>query len=192
MADNSDPQVRVVDRRWWAQADADQSGGDADRGSRKPTYVEELEQRLGEATAQLQAFALEHRRALEEFDQARARIRRDVSREVERARRAVLADLLEVVDNLDRAIDAAQGEASQLLRGVRLVRDHFLSKLEALGVARVEALGRTFDANLHEAISTARVDDPSRDGIIVAVVREGYAIGDELLRPASVVVGARE
>jgi molecular chaperone GrpE len=177
--DNSEPQLRVVDRRWWAQADATQAAvpeADSARGP-KPTYIEQLEQRLAQAQ--------------QEFEQARVRMRRDMQREVERNIRAMLAELLDVVDNLDRAIAAAGDEETPLLSGVRLVRDLFLTKLEGFGVTRLVALGEPFDAARHEAIATAPVDDELLDGIVVAVVKEGYAIDDDLLRAASVVVGAR-
>ena len=179
MSDNPEPQVRVVDRRWWAQADAGETvtaDPDASRGS-KPTYIEQLEQRLAHAQS--------------EFEQARLRMRRDMQREVERSTKTVIAELLEVGDNLDRAIAAAGQDESPLLVGVRLVRDQFLAKLEAFGVARLAVLGEPFDAALHEAVAMTPVDDPDLQGRVVAVVKEGYAIGDELLRPASVVVGAR-
>src|SRR5262249_17529487 len=100
--------------------------------------------------------------------------------------------MLDVVDNLDRAIAAADDLSSPLLRGVELVREQFLAKLEAFGVTRLQAVGEPFDANRHEAISTEAVADPSQDGLVVRVVKEGYAIGDELLRPAAVIVGTRE
>ena len=190
MADQSEPEVRVVDRRWWAQGDAAASAGQESGRGQKPTYVEELEQRLADTAAQLQTYLTEHRRARDEFEEAKVRIRRDVGREVERARRAVLAELLDVVDNLDRALAAAPDDDSALPRGVRLVRDQFLAKLEAFGVTRVAALGRPFDATVHEAVATAPAD-ADQDGRVVAVVKEGYAIGEELLRPASVVVGSR-
>ena len=120
------------------------------------------------------------------------RIRRDVSKEVERGRRAVLAEMLEVLDNIDRAIAAAGDEAaSPLHRGIELVRSQFLATLERLGVTRIAALGERFDATRHDAVSTAPVTDAAQDGIVIAVVKEGYAIGEDLLRPASVVVGAR-
>ncbi|MGE5245357.1 MAG: nucleotide exchange factor GrpE [Betaproteobacteria bacterium] len=191
MPDEKEPQVRVVDRRWWAQTD---QTDDRPAVGLKPTYVEELERQIAEQARQLQAFAADHRRALDEFEQARGRIRRDVAREVERGKRAILADLLEVLDNLDRAVAAArderlEGAAAALLRGVDLVRDQFLARLEALGVSRIPALGQPFDAAAHEAVTTAPVDDASRDGTVVAVLKEGYTIGGDLLRPASVVVG---
>jgi molecular chaperone GrpE len=190
VSDKQEPQVRVVDRRWWARTDADESGVDT-RG-RKPSYVEELERQLADKATQLQSLLTDQRRALDEFEQARARIRRDTAREVERGKRSVIAELLEVLDNLDRAIAAGVSVDDPLLKGVQLVRDQFLAKLQAFGVKRVEALGQPFDAERHEAISTAPVADPAQDGIIVAVVREGYVIGDEMLRPASVVVGQRQ
>jgi molecular chaperone GrpE len=154
--------------------------------------VEDLEQQLAERAAQIQTHLTERRRMLEEFEQVKARLRRDTAREIERGTRSVITEMLDVVDNLDRAIAAAaQSPTSDqaLLKGVQLVRDQFLAKLQGLGVTRVDALGQPFDAARHEAVSTAPVTDPAQDGNVVSVVREGYAIGDDLLRPATVVVG---
>jgi molecular chaperone GrpE len=186
-------QMRVVDRRWWARGDSAAEDEAQETRERKPTVVEDLEQRLADAQDQLQAVLTEHRRAADEFEQVKVRIRRDVAREVERGRRTLLVEMLEVADNLDRAIAAASAgtadPADKLLRGVELVRDQFLSKLESFGVRRIPALGEPFDPSLHEALSTVPVNEPAQNGVVVAVAREGYAIGDELLRPASVVVG---
>jgi molecular chaperone GrpE len=178
----------VVDRRWWARTD---DPGSEDPGARKPTYVEDLERQLAERGAQLQQYAAEHRRALEEFEQVKVRLRRDVAREVDRGKRAVVAEFLDVLDNLDRAISAGASDPdAPLRRGVELVRDQFLAKLQSLGVTRIDALGQPFDATRHDAVSTAPVSDAAQDGRIVAVAKEGYTMGDELLRPASVVVGS--
>jgi molecular chaperone GrpE len=190
-----EPQVRVVDRRWWAR---EHTSDEPDQTPlRKPTYVEDLERQLADLTTRMQELGSERRRSQEEFEQARIRIRRDVGREVERGKRVILADLLEVLDNLDRAIAAAregvQRDATDaiggLLRGIDLVRDQFRAKLAGFGVVRLDVIGSRFDAARHEAVSTTSVDDPSQDETVVAVVKEGYAIGDEILRPASVVVG---
>ncbi|MBS1820058.1 MAG: nucleotide exchange factor GrpE [Acidobacteria bacterium] len=200
MSDPREPEVKVVDRRWWARQSAEPAAPVAAEESgaslRKPTVVEELETQLMRANDQLQAVLSEHRRASEEFEQIKVRIRRDTAREVERGRRAVLVEMLDVVDNLDRAIGAARESSSTdasetLLRGVELVREQFLSKLESFGVTRLHALGEHFDPQRHEAVSIAPVTDPSQEGLVVAVVKEGYAVGDELLRPAVVVVASR-
>jgi molecular chaperone GrpE len=198
--DKKEPELRVVDRRWWARQEStpDEDAPQPSEPGIKPTLVEELERQLAERAAEIQSLAVEHRRALEEFDQARARIRRDVSKEVERGRRALLAEMLEVLDNVDRALAAAGDQAgSPLHRGIELVRDQFLATLERLGVTKIAALGQPFDAMRHDAVSTAPVSDPSQNGLVVAILKEGYAIGpggtagEDLLRPASVVVGAK-
>src|SRR5689334_19238378 len=155
---STDEPLRVVDRRWWArsQENADSDATADERGDRKPTAVEALELQLTDKTAQLQSVLTEHRRALDEFEQIKTRMRREVGREVERGKRAVLAELLEVLDNLDRAIAAARetpASVDTLLRGVELVRDQFLAKLEAFGVVRIDAVGQPFDATIHDAVS---------------------------------------
>lgn len=194
--EKKDPQVRVVDRRWWARQDADSAAAD-ETHSRKPAYVEDLEQQLADARNRIQELTTGHRKSLEEFEQVKLRIRREVARDVERGRRAMLAEMLDVLDNLDRAIAASRDQGGsttsptldQLVRGVELVRDQFLVKLDSFGVSRVATMGQPFDAVRHEAVTTSPVPDALQDGVVIAVIREGYAIGDDLLRPASVVVG---
>jgi molecular chaperone GrpE len=194
--DPTEPAVRVVDRRWWARKEGD---APAETGeARKPSYIEDLERQLAEQGAQLQAYAAEHRRALEEFEQVKVRLRRDVAKEVERGKRALLVEMLDVVDNLERAVSSARSTASagdaaeSVLRGVELVRDQFLVKLAGFGVTRLVAIGQPFDAGRHEAVTTTPVAEAAQDGVVVAVVKEGYAIGDDILRPAAVVVGRHE
>lgn len=194
VANSEHADVKVVDRRWWARGESTESSAEETR-ERKPTVVEDLEQRLTESQERLQAVLIEHRKTAEEFEAARVRMRRDVAKEVERGRRTVLAELLDVVDNLDRAIAAARRsnmtDASEtLLRGVELVHEQFLAKLHGFGVSRLEAVGQPFTPELHEAVSLVPVTDPEQDGLVISVLKEGYIIGDELLRPASVAVGA--
>jgi molecular chaperone GrpE len=183
--------IRVVDRRWWAREDGEPGGDAGAAPSRKPAYVEELEQRLAEKDALLQSTVMKYREAAAEFDEARARQRKEIAKDVERGRRVLLVELLDVVDSLDRAIDAAHGSAASetWLQGIDLVRQQFLAKLEGFGVTRLAALDQPFDPARHEAVTTVPVADPSQDHVIVGVVRHGYAIGDEILRPAQVAVG---
>ena len=75
-----------------------------------------------------------------------------------------------------------------LLQGVELVRRQFLAKLEGFGVKRIASEGLPFDPSVHEAISTVPAATPEQDGTVVGVVRHGYRIGDEVLRPAAVAV----
>jgi len=190
-----EPQVKVVDRRWWARTEGTEQPAE-EPGTRKPTVVEDLEQQLADARNRIQELMTGHRQSVDEFDQVRSRLRRDITREVERGRRLVIVEFLEVLDNLDRALAAVtqvdEPPTDPLARGVSLVRDQFLAKLEGFGVVRLPALGEPFDATQHEAVTTTPVPDASLHGLVVAVVKEGYAIGDEVLRPAAVVVGQHE
>jgi molecular chaperone GrpE len=186
------PPVKVVDRRWWANTEASAAEGAeaAASTSLKPTYVEQLEQQVAEKDKQIQEYIAKYRQAAGEFEDARLRLRREISKDVERVRREILSELLEVVDNLDRAIDSAQSSASAdaLLQGVEIVRRQFLTKLEGLGVTPIDAGSMSFDPALHEAISTVPASSPEQDGMIVGVVRRGYRIGKDVLRPAAVAV----
>jgi molecular chaperone GrpE len=183
------PVIKVVDRRWWATRES--GAGTADRGLRKPTFVEQLERQLAEKDEQLRTTLSKFKEASQEFEEARVRARRDVTKEIERGKRAILVELLDVVDNLDRAIAAAKGAAGAetLLQGVEMVRDQFLTRLEGFGVARIVVIGERFDPALHEAATTVPTADPTHDDCVVGVIREGYRIGNEVLRPAVVAVG---
>jgi len=191
MTDEPQTDIHVVDRRWWARKDSASSGA-ADESLDKPTYVQELEARVAAKDEELRVTLTRYREANAEFEQARARMRRDVAKEVERGAKAMLADLLDVVDNLDRAIAAVRGAGSDpaLLQGVELVRAQFLAKLDGHGVRPLDAAGRRFDPSCHEAATTVPVTDPAQDGIVVGVIRQGYAIRDEVLRPAVVAVAS--
>lgn len=181
--------VKVVDRRWWARGEESAGAAEAER-STKPTYVEELERQLAEKDKTAQEYIAKYRQAASEFDESRLRLRREIAKDIERARREILEDLLEVLDNLDRAIDAAGKAASPdaLLQGVEMVRRQFLSKLESLGVKRIASEGAHFDPVRHEAVTTVPAASPEDEGRVVGVIRHGYTIGDDVLRPASVAV----
>jgi molecular chaperone GrpE len=188
----TDSAVKVVDRRWWVNRD--QHAGEAASGqappSLKPTYIEELERQIADKDRQIQEYLGKYRQAASEFEEGRLRLRREIAKDIERARREILADLLEVVDNLDRAIDAARQapNTDSLLQGVDMVRRQFLGKLEGFGVKPIDSTNAQFDPQLHEAISTVPAASPDQDGTIVGVVRRGYRIGDDVLRPAAVAV----
>jgi molecular chaperone GrpE len=192
----SDQEIKVVDRRWWARGEG--SAAEAQEPSLKPSYVEELEKRLAEKDKEIQEYLSKYREASNGFDESRARLRKESSKEIERGRRAVLVEFLEVIDNLDRAIDAGadayeQGDHARnfeaLLQGIMMVHQQFLAKLAGFGVRRIELDGEKFDPARHEAVTTVPVPSPEDDGRIVGVIAHGYTIEDEVLRPAMVAVG---
>ncbi len=193
----SDATVRVVDRRWWARPEVSDED-DGSGGSSKPTYVAELERKLGELDRQLEEknallkeYAAKYTAAAQEFDDTRVRLRREVAKDVDRETRRVLASFLEIIDNLDRAI-AAAGDAdgvSGLHEGVVMVRQQFLTTLDSHGVQPIDAVGEPFDPNLHDAVSMVPVTETDREGRVIDVVTPGYRVADDVLRPAAVTVG---
>lgn len=183
----SESELKVTDRRWWVQNNGGPEGEAEPK--LKPTYIEELEARLAAKDAELQELLAKYRGAADEFEQARARVRKELSKDVERGRRALLGSFLEILDNLDRALVAACDRPDDpFVQGVSLVAKQFLTTLEGLGVTRINPLGETFDPAKHEAVATMAGGDGVPEGQILGVVRPGYLIGDEVLRPAMVAV----
>ena len=129
-------------------------------------------------------------RALRELEAAQARVERDAQRVQDETRQKLVAQLLPVMDNLDRTIFAAAKSDPALTQGVRLVRSQLEGVLRGYGVERIAATrGDRFDPQLHEAISVVPVYEPAHHGLILEQAEPGYRFGDRLLRPAKVVVG---
>ena len=182
-------EMKVTDRRWWAQTEA--TATDVEEARLKPTYIEELEARIAAKDAEIQSLLGKYRGASDEFDQSRARLRKEVGKDVERGRRALIVSFLEVLDNLDRALAAATDPADPFVQGVFMVHQQFLGTLEGLGVTPIDPLGEPFDPARHEAVTTVDVGPDVPDGHVIGVVKLGYMIGDEVLRPAQVAVSGR-
>jgi molecular chaperone GrpE len=178
--------LKVTDRRFWARSE--ETGDATSHTSLKPTYVEELEQRLAAKDAELQQLLVKFRSASEEFDQARARLRKEVTKDAERGRRALIGAFLDVLDNLDRALAAATEPADPFVQGVSMVQQQFVSVLQSLGITRIDPIGAAFDPSRHEAVASTPASETVPAGHVSGVVRPGYVIGTEVLRPAMVAV----
>ncbi len=148
-------------------------------------YVVRLERDLAETERRLSDALLRQRELVTEQELARLRVEREARREIARSKGQLIAEILPVLDDLDRAIAAADGEPGALRRGVELVRASFLDRLRALGVERDDPTGSQFDPSRHDAVSVA---PGAVTGSVLATVSPGYSLGDEVLRPARVVV----
>jgi molecular chaperone GrpE len=125
--------------------------------------------------------------ALADLEAARARVDRDAAKVKDEIRRQLVADLLPVLDNLDRSIAAGGDEAT--LAGVRLVRAQLVGVLKGYGLERFDVLGEMFDPAEHDAMSVTDVTSQALDGVVIDQWEPGYRIAGRLLRPARVVVG---
>lgn len=125
-----------------------------------------------------------------DMENFRKRMERTYSDQATSSRKSLLLKLLNVEDNLERALHyagAGENNGESLQEGVRLTKYQLDQVLESEGVKPIEAEGRPFDPNLEEAIH--RVHDPELpDQIVTQVARTGYTLGEVVLRPAQVVV----
>jgi molecular chaperone GrpE len=127
-------------------------------------------------------------------DQAETQnIRKRVQRDVENARKFALekfvGELLPILDNLDRAIDAA-GDAEEVRpvkEGLELTRKSFLQALEKFNVKQINPVGEPFDANFHQAMTMVPNPDMEPNSVMDCM-QKGYTLNDRLVRPAMVVV----
>lgn len=146
--------------------------------------VDELEQLTKERDEYLDAL----QRLKAEFENYRKRVARDQGDLVARASERVVKQLLPVVDDLERALDAvAEHEEASVEDGVRLVHRALTDLLAKEGLVEVETDG-AFDPHTQEALLTQPSDAP--EGDVIQVLQKGYRLGDHVLRPARVVVSS--
>ncbi len=158
---------------------------------RPPSQIQRLEQQLKESEGRVREAELARRDAQAEIERAKVRLARDADRQMATFRSDFIAGFLDVLDDVDRAVMAASevGAAQPLRDGLELLRRRFLGKLSEHGVEPMEAEGEPFDPRRHEAVSLVVVQSPADDGRVIHVAAPGYVSGEEVLRPARVVVG---
>ena len=127
-------------------------------------------------------------RTAAEFDNYRKRVDRDRRELAEFAAADALMDMLPIIDNLERALQApAGGESDALRKGVELIHRQMLDLLRKRGAKPIEALGADFDPNIHQAV-VHEPSDQHREGEVMEELQRGYRLGERLLRPAMVKV----
>jgi molecular chaperone GrpE len=127
-------------------------------------------------------------RTAAEFDNYRKRIDRERREQAESAAASLLVEILPVVDNLERALQAPSGpDAAGYRAGVELIHRQLLDTLRKRGVTPIDALGADFDPRIHQAV-TQEESEAHRDGEVMEELQRGYMLGDRLLRPSMVKV----
>ena len=182
---------QVVDKRQFVNLETIDKETITEEKPRYPSYVEELMERMAETERQFQE---KKKQIDEEISRTKARLETDFDRKLVLEKRKIILPFLEIMDNLQRALDSASKTETveHLMEGVRMTASLFLTKLQSVGVEPIQALGQPFDPNLAEAVGTAKVTDASQDGIVVEELQSGYLMEDQLLRPAQVRVGRLE
>ncbi|MBQ6772507.1 MAG: nucleotide exchange factor GrpE [Synergistaceae bacterium] len=149
---------------------------DSNSSSELEEKIKSLEHDLAVARADFYNY---RQRAIKERNETRKRASEDV-----------IIAILPVLDNLDRALDAAHhGDANNILSGVEMVQRQFISVLEGLGVSAIKSQGEKFDPALHDASGTELVNDPELEGKVITERLKGYRTSERVLRPSQVTVG---
>ncbi len=144
--------------------------------------------------AERDAFEGKWLRVVAELDNVRKRSRREVAETRRFTQAEILRSLLEVQDNLERALQSAgessdTGESGGFREGVELIFQKFRGVLKDKGVEPMEALGAEFDPNFHEAVGQLARED-TEPGLVIEVVQQGFHFGDMVLRPARVIISS--
>jgi molecular chaperone GrpE len=129
------------------------------------------------------------KRTQADFENYRKRAAKDMTAAGARARIGLIREILPVLDNLERALEAAPETDGAFVEGVRLVYMGLEGVLQRAGVEVIEPKGETFDPNVHEALSM-HPQEGAESGTVVDVVEKGYRTADNVIRPARVVVAA--
>src|ERR687897_1639016 len=149
-------------------------------------HCEELEERLAKAEQERDEYLADLQRVAADFENYRKRVARDQENLVARAHERLVKELLPVLDDLERALEAAtEHEEAKLEDGVRLVHRELKEALAKEGLVEIETNGK-FDPHKHEALLTQPSEED--EGAIIEVLQKGYRLGDRVLRPARVVI----
>ncbi|MGH3066244.1 MAG: nucleotide exchange factor GrpE [Gaiellaceae bacterium] len=146
-----------------------------------------LDDELATVMAERDEHLADLQRVAAEFENYRKRAARDQERLVAHAHERLVRELLPVLDDLERALEAAERhEEAALVDGVKLVEQSLRKALESEGLREIETDG-PFDPHVHEAL-LARVEEGAEPGSVLEVVQRGYRVGDRVVRPARVIV----
>lgn len=170
-----------------------QEAASTEEESKEPelSEVEKLAKDLEDAKAELEKQKKEYLFLLAEFDNFRKRTLKEKSDLVKNAAEKAMLDILPVVDDFERALQAMHGSSDleSVKEGVDLIYNKFVKYLENNGVKAIESNNADFNTEFHEAVTTFPASDESQKGKVIDTVQKGYMINDKVLRHSKVVVG---
>jgi molecular chaperone GrpE len=151
-----------------------------------------LEELLKEKTGEAEAYYDKLQRLQADFENYKKRVGRERAEYIKQANEDLIVELLQVLDDLERAV-ALVGENStgeQLTEGIRLIESKFKDILGKTGLQEIEALGKEFDPNYHEAVMTTPAEG-DEDNRIIEELQKGYLLSEKVIRPTKVVVAVK-
>ncbi|HEY1661752.1 MAG TPA: nucleotide exchange factor GrpE [Verrucomicrobiae bacterium] len=167
-----------------------ENAGDLESVPPAPEQIEDLKARAARADENWDRLL----RTTADFDNFKKRAARERVEAIQYANASLIQKLLPVLDNFEMALAAAQSakdeKTASLQTGIVMVQSQIKSILMEAGLEEIDAVGKTFDATVHEAISQQDTADVP-EGQVVQQIRKGYKLRDRLLRPAAVIVARK-
>lgn len=169
-------------------SEAQSEGEPARREDRAPSpELAQLQSELEAARRRINELAWALQSEKSEREEFKQRLQRERDRLIDLERASASSLLMDAVDEMDLALRAAAAD-EPLTRGVQLIRDGIVRKLQQAGLERLDVVGKPFDPNEHEAADMEITTDAGADQKVVAEVRAGYRLKDRVVRPARVKV----
>jgi molecular chaperone GrpE len=149
--------------------------------------IEILQQALAEEKEKSERYLANWQRCQADFDNYKKRSEQERGEVIELASRALISNLLPVMDDLERALALvpAELEESNWTEGIRLIYNKFKATLEAQGLAEIKARGEPFDPRFHEAV----MQQDGEEGMVIEETQKGYKFKEKVIRPSLVIVG---
>jgi molecular chaperone GrpE len=171
-------------------ASPDAAEGSDPIGDPEPQTDADIEADLADANRRAEEYLNDLRRLAADFDNYRKRVARESEVQASRATESLVSELLPVLDNLERALDASEHhEEAKVAEGVQFVKQQLADLLARRGLEEIPCEpGDEFDPHVHEALSHTPSDQP--EGAVAAVWQRGYRLGDRVVRAARVVVSS--
>ena len=174
-----------------ASANAESAAKDAAGAEENTSEEDKVAKELEETKAELEKSKKEYLFLLAEFDNFRKRTLKEKSELIKNAGENAMKDLLPVVDDFERALQAIHEstDLQSVKDGIDLIYNKFVKYLEKNGVKPIESNNAEFNTEFHEAVTTFPTDDENKKGKVIDTVQKGYTINDKVLRHSKVVVG---
>lgn len=190
-ADNEENTIEVVDEP--AEVDDDESPtvpsamAVLNRLLEKNEIILKLNKDNAEKDKQLKDLNEKWLRSVAEFENYRKRSRKEWELLKQQSRTEVILEILNIVDDFERAFSVTEDEDDEFVQGIRLIYNNLVSVLDKFGVHEIDASDSAFDPNFHMAVGQLETDSVD-SGYVAEVIQKGYRIDDTVIRPARVIV----
>ena len=191
MSEKSEKDLKEKQEETVEATPQEQASAETTVEAEEPTAEEKLQKELDDTKAELEKSKKEYMFLLAEFDNFRKRTLKEKSELIRNAAEGAMKDLLPVLDDFERAIQATSesNDVESIKEGVNLIYNKFVKYLEQKGVKTIESQDADFDTEYHEAVTTFPTDDESKKGKVIDTVQKGYVMNDKVIRHSKVVVG---